>query len=364
MGLCVEHPIDCQRKLARNSGMIPIANTKSIVGQDFGYIEQHLHTDCGTLSPVYQRTYQHGQPIGKNFSICSWNVFGLLKYTEHFLSWSIRKRMTVIIKTILDQDIDLICLQEVSTPVFKILYEKLHGIYYFYEETIDTEKTKKTYNRNLEILFLSKKPAQSYINYRLGGNLGYSNGLSILEFLDLKVFGCYLQAGSKQSVGQEYNWVHYSRCRAEQLEVIAQLCREDPHKAKIILGDMNFHLDGSAGDWPEIQQLDQLKEIGFIDSYRSLFPSKLGLTEDTDVNYMRYNAKFMDKRFRYDGILSLGLKPVDCVILGTEQIELTDEEIAEMLDVFVYKKDASKIRVNQRLALWPSDHFGIMTIFG
>jgi len=72
----------------------------------------------------------------------------------------------------------------------------------------------------------------------------------------------------------------------------------------------------------------------------------------------------LEKRFRYDGILAKGLTPIDSGLLGTEQIELTDEQIAEMIDVFVYKKDTRQMRINKRLALCPSDHFGIMTVFG
>jgi exonuclease III len=347
--------------------MIPTTSDSQLtLGHEFGYVEEHLHEDCGQsqLVPVYQRTYQTTQPMGKKFSACTWNVWGLLKYTEHFLNWSIRKRLTHIIETIVSQKVDLLCLQEVSNPVFKILHEKLKDEYYFYEESIDTDKTRKTYNRGLENLFLSKKPASSFTNYRLGGNLGYSGNLSVLEFPDLLVFGCYLQAGSKYSPGQENNWFHYSRCRSEQLETIWQLCQQEPRRAKIIMGDMNFHLDGSVDEWPEVRQLDKFKKMGFIDSYRSLFPSNPGLTENTKINLMRYNSKFLEKRFRYDGILSFGLHPIDSVILGTEQIELTDEQIAEMIDVFVYKKDTKRMRVNRRLALWPSDHFGIMTIFG
>lgn len=363
-GLCVRDPSDCHKSVIRDRKMIPTPDSQQTLGQEFGYIEEHLHEDCGTLLPVYQRTYQNSQTIGKKFSICSWNVWGLLKYTEHFLTWSIRKRLTKIIETILDQNIDILCLQEISNPVFNILHEKLKDKYYFYEESVDTNKTRKTYNRGLEILFLSKKPAKSFVNYRLGGNLGYSNNLSVLEFNDLLIFGCYLQSGSKYSLGQENNWFHYSRCRNEQLEMIWQLCQKDPSKNKIILGDMNFHLDGSVDEWPEVKQLDRFKTLGFIDSYRSLFPTNSGFTENTDINYMRYNSKFLEKRFRYDGILSLGLHPVDSVILGTEQIELTDDEIGEMIDVFVYKKDTKRMRVNKRLALWPSDHFGIMSVFG
>ena len=304
----------------------------SALGAKFGYYEGFFHEDCDQLIPLVQIN-EIGQPMGTHFSICSWNVFGLLKYTEHFMKWSIWKRITKVIETIIEQDLDLICLQEISTPVFQLLHEQLHDRYFFYEPTINTEQTQHTYHRNLEVLFLTRKKPKSFINYRLGGNLGYSNNLCVLEFPDLVVLGCYLQAGSKHSMGQENNWFHYSRCRQEQLEVVRRESMRYPQKAQIILGDFNFHLDGNPTEWPETQQLGKLKSLGFIDSYRSLFPDQSGWTEDTDRNYFRYNSKFLEKRFRYDGILSKGLRPIDSIILGTEQIDLTDDEIAEMIDV-------------------------------
>ena len=79
---------------------------------------------------------------------------------------------------------------------------------------------------------------------------------------------------------------------------------------------------------------------------------------------MRYNSKFIDKQFRYDGILSKGLTPVDRKILGTNQIKLSIDEIANMIDQFVYVENIDKMRVLKNkenpegnLALWPSDHF-------
>ena len=372
-GLCVNKLDDCVNKINRKSEMQPKINSDDEVGKAYAYISEHLHDDCSGITPINMDEYSDGEPVPGNLKVCSWNVWGLLKYDQPFIGWSLEKRLNNIIDIILEEDLDIICLQEITTPVYLKLLQRLGSIYHFYEEVIDTDKTKKERNRDLELLFLSKYKAHKSITFLLGGNLGYSNNLSVLEFPNLVIFGCYLQAGSKYSPGQEKKWFHYSRCRSEQLETIFNLSKSYTHDKKIVLGDINFHLDGPISNWPELEKINSFNEDGFIDSFRSLFPNIEtfpGYTEDTNVNLMRYNSKFMEKQFRYDGIMSKGLTPVDCKVLGTNEIELTDEEITNMIDQFVFVRNIDKIRVsknadgsNRKLALWPSDHFGIMSVF-
>lgn len=372
-GLCLSDLADCNTKLDRRAEMQPSIKIDDDIGKEFSYVPEFLHNDCGQITPIHIKEYSKPMHVPGNLKVCSWNVWGLLKYSEPFMSWSLEKRLNNIIDIILEEDLDIICLQEISTPVYVKLLDRLGGIYNFYEEVIDTAKTKGERNRDLELLFLSKYKAKKSITFLLGGNLGYANNLSILEFPNLVIFGCYLQAGSKYSPGQEKKWFHYSRCRSEQLETIYNLSKTYPHDKKIILGDINFHLDGEIADWPEIEKLHDLRHDGFIDSFRVLFPNielYPGYTEDTHINYMRYNSKFMEKQFRYDGIISKGLKPVDCKILGMNEIELTDDEIANMIEQFILAKNIHKIRVsknpdgsNRKIALWPSDHFGIMCTY-
>ena len=375
LGLCVEKSEDCDKLLTdRNESMIPkIRGGVDDRGKDYGYEDHNLHSNCGTLVNVKSLIYENYGVVGDNIKICSWNVWGLLKYKKPFITWSLNKRINNIVDIIIKEDIDILCLQEVSTPVYKILRERIGDKYYFYEESINTEKTISERNRSLEILFLSKIRAYKYTNYLLGGILDYKNNLSVLEFPNLVLFGCYFQAGSKYSIGQEKKWFHYSRCRSEQLEILLTEIQKYRQHKMIVLGDINFHLDGQMQDWPEVNSLQKLKHYGFIDSYRSLFPNieaDPGYTEDTQTNLMRYNSKFVEKQFRYDGILSKGLQPIDCKILGTNQIRLTVDEIANMIDQFVYVENIDKIRVAKskenpdgELALWPSDHFGILTEF-
>ena len=375
LGLCVENVSDCDIIITnRDERMQPkIVGFEDVRAKDYAYDDKYLHNNCGTITKIKDITYEKYSNVGNNIKICSWNVWGLLKYKQPFMTWSLNKRINNIIDIILQEDLDIICLQEVSTPVYKLLRKRIGDIYYFYEEDIDTEKTLLERNRSLEILFLTKIKAYRYTNYLLGGNLNYTNNLSILEFPNLVIFGCYFQAGSKYSIGQETKWFHYSRCRSEQLEILFNEIRKYHQSKMIILGDVNFHLDGQIDQWPEVKNLNKLKEYGFIDSYRFLFPNieiNPGFTEDTEQNLMRYNSKFIDKQFRYDGILSKGLTPVDCKILGTNQIKLSIDEIANMIDQFVYVENIDKMRVLKNkenpegnLALWPSDHFGIVSVF-
>jgi len=375
LGLCVEKKSECNELLTnRDKKMRPtIKGFDDMRGKDYAYEDTYLHNNCGTIIKIKELIYENYSSVGDNVKICSWNVWGLLKYKQPFMTWSLKKRINNIIDIILEENLDIICLQEISTPVYKLLRERIGDKYYFYEESINTEKTLAERHRSLEILFLSKIKAYRYTNYLLGGNLDYKNNLSVLEFPNLVIFGCYFQAGSKYSIGQEKKWFHYSRCRSEQLQVLFDEIQKYKQQKMIVLGDVNFNLDGQIDQWPEVKSLNTLKEYGFIDSYRSLFPNietNPGFTEDTETNLMRYNSKFMDKQFRYDGILSKGLNPVDCKILGTNQIKLTVDEITNMIEQFVYVENVDKMRVlkseenpDGNLALWPSDHFGIVTHF-
>ena len=57
---------------------------------------------------------------------------------------------------------------------------------------------------------------------------------------------------------------------------------------------------------------------------------------------MRYNNKYIEKQFRFDGILVKSLRPVDCAVLGMLPMTgLTEDETAEVIENYVYKKTIS-----------------------
>lgn len=330
---------------------------------DFGYIDDHLTNSCNVIDILYDEIYHEKIDIIGNISICTWNIWGLKKYSNDFMEWSLKKRLDEFLSEIRINNIDIICLQEVSTEVYLYLKSKMSD-YNFYENEINIEKTKHKRNRNLEILFLSKFPATRYINYSIGGNLGYNNQISVLEYGNLILYGIYLQAGSKYSIDQQNKAHFYTRCRIEQLIVLDELIKTyENNKYHCVLGDFNFHLDGDINDWKEIKYLDEIK-VRFIDTYRFINDDN-GYSEDTDINHMRYNSKFLDKMLRYDGILvSKNIKITNSFIIGTNEIFLNEKETQSMIESFIKDKDINKMKKNKYglLSLWASDHFGITTI--
>lgn len=335
---------------------------------DFGYVDSYLTKSCKIIEVLYSKKYNTTFIFNSSnvINVCTWNIWGLTKYNKSFLEWSIPKRMDLLIENIIKYDIDILCLQEVSNEIYYYLYSKLNDIMDFYEEGLDIEKNKSNRNRNLENIFIVKKkyiPIE-YVNYSIGGNLGYNNVISVLRFNNAIFYNIYLQAGSKHSVGQEKVAHHYSRCRSEQLTILDELIRSyynekgDSSQNIFVLGDFNFNLDGTIDDWPELNNLIEIKaEYNLSDENYKYLNS-----EDTTINFMRYNMKFIDKIFRYDTILST-CKTRDNMLIGQEEIFLDDKQTENTLKYLIYKYDDNKDKVKynkyKKLSLWISDHFGI-----
>ena len=121
----------------------------------------------------------------------------------------------------------------------------------------------------------------------------------IYEFDSIVIFNVYMQAGSKKSPGQKYKYQHYSRCRSQQLLFIKSIIDSYKPKPCIVLGDFNFDLNGTIEDWPE---KNIFNSIGLSDSWTKGLDES-GLTENTDINHMRFNSKLEEKKLRYDAIL-------------------------------------------------------------
>jgi hypothetical protein len=105
---------------------------------------------------------------------------------------------------------------------------------------------------------------------------------------------------------------------------------------------------------------------------------KSGLTEDTNLNVMRWNQKFKEKMFRYDAIF---YKPSNDLarsyqikisnIMGTEVQHLSEDNSKWFIDTISEKKDLAFFRgilwsesSKPLIPINPSDHFGVMTTFG
>jgi exonuclease III len=343
----------------------------------FGYHTKNLTDYCGTYEEEFSTYFDKSDNLPKVFKILTWNIWGLNKRNFNgdkyiLLSELMLLRMKLVVEIISKKDPDLIIFQEMSydslgmiKAFMKIngLAQKYHGYgHNFVKFTPDTME--KNIKRDLENYIFSKWTPDFITQYRVPGNLGYSTAATLVTFKDICIIGCYLQAGSKYSPGQEKVWRHYSRCRSEQLAALDKIIKKDcSNKTVILCGDFNTDLDGGKDDWPEIEAIRDMK---LNDAWRFIYPNKEkypGFTEDTEKNHMRWNMKFMEKRLRYDGFLfkngKIDVVPIKAVMIGTKSFVMDDDMFDEFMKVMCNTKN-SKIRSKTYHA---SDHFGVMTTF-
>jgi hypothetical protein len=242
---------------------------------------------------------------------------------------------------------------------------------YVYENPIIIEKGK-----DIDCCVISKFIPKKITMQNLTGILSYPNTLQIIEFENLVIFNCYLQAGSKASPGQITKWMHYSRCRSQYFEYIKKLIEEyeSNNKGIILLGDLNFNLNGTINDWPELKSFNKM---GLDDSWITTNPGQPGLTEDTTKNFMRWNSKFEEKEYRYDAILyNKKLRPTSSTIFGDVSKKLIKESNDIYEKVIIPENNRSDPRLiksstyinNQgemknEYELFISDHFGVLSSF-
>jgi hypothetical protein len=242
---------------------------------------------------------------------------------------------------------------------------------FFYEHNLDDNLRSR--NKDIEVFILSKYPIRKVTIYPLEGNLGYTNSLGVYEFNNLTVINVYMQAGSSSSPGQKYKSLNYSRCRSQQLHFIKKIIDEISHNPCIILGDFNFNLNETDINlWPERAQLDRL---GFIDTWTNgTHPD--GLTENTDINSLRWNSKFEEKRYRYDAILykGSGIESIKCSkVIFNKPKQLKGIENS-WFEAAILPKPENRVgkqiryspggsKTNPIYDLFVSDHFGVLASF-
>lgn len=288
------------------------------LGIQKGYIDNYLTNSCELNSDLYLKkdeesynliTYMNDNPIDipKKFSIITINTMGIYRGNKS-VSNLMKLRVEILVKYLEEKSPDIVCLQEVSTLFLTYLnsHECIKKQYkYQHEFDLSDDKLSKR-NKDIEVFTISKFQPKKITVQALRGNLGYTNSLMMIEYNNLIILNIYLQAGSKSSPGQSLKWIHYSRCRMQQLELIKSMIQKSvSEKPTIVLGDFNFDLNGSLDEWPEKKYLDNLN---LLDSWNKYAREKgkdikEGLTEDTDINSMRWNGKFEEKKYRYDGIL-------------------------------------------------------------
>jgi tyrosyl-DNA phosphodiesterase 2 len=356
-GLCKQRLEDCDN--VNIDGVIPILAIDNInKGSKYGYYTDNLHKRCNNIILNKEQTFELSLSKILMFSIMTYNIWGLPPKNDFILKL-MKIRINLIADIIIKNNPDIICFQEVSLIPLQILKKRLSSNYkYQYETDYYFDKILER-NREVETITFSKFPVCNYQVYGLDGNLRYNNSLIRTEFSNFVLYNVYLQAGSKKSPGQEYYWFHYTRCRIDQLKRIKELIEKDT-KPVIICGDFNFHLDGG-DEWLEYNEIKDY----FKDSWTEL-NKKDGFTENTDINTMRWNLKFQEKKVRYDGILykSNNIYPYFSKIVGKKSIPL-DNKMTQLFIKNFISDDHNKIKYNNKktINIFPSDHFGVITKF-
>ncbi len=348
-----------------------LKNEKAIEkGKEKGYTDTNLNKSCYGVEDII--VYEHDKKDNKIpdiFSIITLNAMGIILGNDNKMIL-MKERVKLLVNQILSSDPvpDILCFQEMSTEFYNELYKQIGSIYQFSNPQVLGEINET----DVTNFIISKYNPIRTKFVKLKGNLFYPNSLGIYEFENLVVFNVYLQAGSVSSLGQTNKWKHYSRCRIHELIYISEIIK-DYTKPFVILGDFNFNLNDTDGTtFPEIKYLnDIMKNNNCIDSFKHINPELSGLTEDTDINSLRWNDKFEIKKYRYDAIFSNDkLTPINSKLFANTPTILDNEEkINAYVNVFVKDKiNNPKLKYighadNKQFELFISDHFGVLSQF-
>lgn len=384
-GLCVKTKADCDR-LNVEPRIAPLPPTEDRSGARYGYVDQYLSHSCYLDAAAvrantdYEAVFDDGEPVPESFSFLTYNIWGLARTEEHKHLFGLRREL--LVRTILEANADLCFMQEMSVFAYEQLADPLihridpttgQPLYAFASEVpypASGSRSVEERNRIVEVYCMSKYRPSRIRVIGIEGVLGYKNSLMIVEYPNLVVLNLYNQAGSRSSPGQTHKWLHYSRCRAEILQTIHDIIDTDYHEANIVLcGDFNFHLDGARSDWPELAAMRRILHMGFVDTFRHRNPYDPGYTEDTDLNYMRWNQKLIEKKYRFDAVFAKGPWFIrDARLVGTES-QLLDaiesEWFLKNISEFVPGGVKTLAGIRDGLVpINPSDHFGVLTKFG
>jgi hypothetical protein len=389
-------------------------------GRRKAYAPDFHPTSCyiqkkGSISHSYKDVDEESN-IGSPFSIVTQNALGLYRGKEedqldesnptdrkNKAILDIMKLRTAYLRKLLSDYgyPAFVCFQEMTTHFFDFLYKEKRDMinnYPYVYPTIEDFDELKSKGADATVMLMSRYPAKKTTTYMLQGNSSYYNALGVYEFNNLIIFNCYLQAGSEISPGQKYNWENYSRCRRQQLMFIKDIIdKSGSGKAVIVLGDFNSELnalgyEGKPKDIDKWSELKFLEDLELQDSFRDINPSDPGLTENTDINSLRFLGKLEEKALRYDGIFYNNLlNPTNSTVVSNIGLPLNDE-IPSQLDITEYNKtkineqykDAMVFEppkenkaaiekkneymrthpgLNDVYELFVSDHFGVMTTF-
>lgn len=338
----------------------------------FGYNISTKKLNCGIKQNIENIYYKYDnikkewiQPK-KEFSIATWNLWG----SEHFNNISlIKERINYIIDILEKNNIDIICLQEVSKFIIDKLMNNIFIKNNYYISSINQpwKSTKmevkgseyKDYEPNCWCFTLSKfNIIKSDTLVLKSEKIEFSALVSDIGFAT--IVNLHLQSGGMGSGKDKKSGNKYHICRKKQIKSIKQFVNKNyANKNIIYLGDYNCDMNKVNGNiFPETKYItnnlnDVWKDCGHKDID--------GTTENTYINTMRYNIKEHHKNFRYDAILykSINLKPKSCKLFGTDKIfDISINKFKKILN-----KNPILVNDNNRVDWFLSDHFGILASF-
>lgn len=298
----------------------------------------------------------------KNFTIATWNIWG----SEHFKKMSmINKRIKFIIKTLIEEDIDIVCMQEVSKYVIdKLCANKTIQQRYCMSSIKQPWRSIKVdvhgseyedVEPNCWSFILSKYPVNKSSHIVLSSEM-IDFSCIVATIQNMTIVNLHLQSGGMGS-GMDAKLGHkYHKCRIDQMAHIKKYIADNYDKNNVIyLGDFNFDLNENKL-FPE----STIIRKGLKDAWK-INNKDIGTTENTYVNTMRYNIKQVHKNYRYDGMLYKSdlYKPIASKIFANQKIfEISPSKFKKNT-----LKEAIVLNKNKKVDWFLSDHFGVITHF-
>ena len=334
------------------------STTEDIV--DFGYDNTLDTIDCKVSEPfinevrIFNDKYSNNS-LRDKLRIGTYNVWGIEKFKYSFLE----KRLPHIINTLLKNDVEVWCLQEVSKQVLTE-FESNTNITQKYAFSCGVDDIDWDYSGVVTLILTQILPNKGKIfKYRLIGEQNYHS--TMIQLGQITIVTVHLQAGSSSSAGVAGNAEKYSKCRSVQIkQLFAEINKQSATDKLIFLGDMNIHMDGDTNKWPE---LIEFQKQNLKDAWRIIKPYQTGFTEDTKKNSMRWNIKQKEKRARYDIVTYKG----DDITVGNINIignkKVFDIEISEFEPYYKKLGLTEEMLVKNskgKLDWFGSDHFGLI----
>ena len=301
---------------------------------------KYMNNKCGIKHIIPQNNIH-------KIKIATWNLYGATQFAKLSL---IKRRIKYIINIIKKEDLDIICLQEVS----QYILDKLLSLKWIKDNFYTTTYKKPwSYKDNTEPncfpVTLSKYPIlrQNYIIHKSHEDIEFSSVITDLGFINIA--NVHLQSS-----------LHNHKCRKEQMIELKKYIKEKYDINNVIItGDFNCDLNIENHKlFPESTSIKRY----MTDSWTYTGNSGIdGTTENTYKNTMRYNIKGIHKDYRYDGILykSNRYRATKSYLFGNKKIfDISTTTFFKIAD-----KEPCVINKNNRIDWFSSDHFGVICYF-